>query len=258
MWLVDDAAFLHTLTGQLAGMRGVEAVALGGSRATGTHRPDSDWDLAVYYRDGFRPADLRALGYAGDVSEIGGWGGGVFNGGAWLTVDGRAVDVHYRDLASVEYEIAEAEAGRMRIEPLFFHLAGIPTYLLVAELATARVLAGELPRPAYPPALAETAFERWWGAAQLHLAYAQTAHAPAGRTAQCLAMLTLAASQASHAILAVRREWITNEKTLLDRAGLRGVDVIESTVDATPDGLLAACRTVETLCTDAVVAARAG
>lgn len=75
----------------------------------------------------------------------------MFNGGAWLTIDGRRVDVHYRDLDVVEHELAEAEEGRFRVEPLLFHLAGIPTYLIVAELAVNRVLRGELPRPASYP-----------------------------------------------------------------------------------------------------------
>ena len=95
---------------------GGTAVALGGSRAQGTHRPDSDWDFAIYYRDQFDPQELRDLGWPGEVSEVGGWGGGVFNGGAWLTIDGRRADVHYRDLVSVEHELAEAQAGRFRID----------------------------------------------------------------------------------------------------------------------------------------------
>ncbi|MEU0214239.1 nucleotidyltransferase domain-containing protein, partial [Streptomyces sp. NPDC006265] len=128
-------AFLDTVADRLALLPAVEAVTLGGSRAQGTERPDSDWDLAVYYRGAFDPADLRAVGWEGEVCEIGAWGGGVFNGGAWLTIEGRSVDVHYRDLDVVEHEVAEAEAGRFRVEPLMFHLAGIPTYLLVAELA---------------------------------------------------------------------------------------------------------------------------
>ncbi len=130
----------------------MRAVALGGSRAEGTHRPDSDWDLAVYYRGPFDPDDLRALGWPGEVSEIGGWGGGVFNGGAWLTIDGRRVDVHYRDLDVVEHELAEAAEGRFRVEPLLFHLAGIPTYLIVAELALNEVLRGDPPAPGRLPA----------------------------------------------------------------------------------------------------------
>jgi hypothetical protein len=99
----DDDAFCHYVVGRLAGLPGVQAVALGGSRASGTNRPDSDWDFAVYYRGAFSPDDLRAVGWPGMVFEIGGWGGGVFNGGAWLQVDGRKVDVHYRDLEDVEY-----------------------------------------------------------------------------------------------------------------------------------------------------------
>jgi predicted nucleotidyltransferase len=103
--------------------RPCRAVALGGSHAQGTHRPDSDWDLALYYRDAFDPQTLRDIGCHGHVSEIGEWGGGVFNGDAWQQVEGHRVDVHYRDLDSVEHELAEATAGRFRIEPLLFHLA---------------------------------------------------------------------------------------------------------------------------------------
>lgn len=175
-------AFLDHVADRLAGLPTVRAVALGGSRAEGTDGPDSDWDLAVYYRGPFDPADLRAVGWEGEVSEIGGWGGGVFNGGAWLTVDDRRVDVHYRDLDVVERELAEAEEGRFHVEPLLFHLAGIPSYLLVAEPAINQVLRGDLPRPAaYPEKLRTTAAERWHGTAHATLACAKANHAPKGR-----------------------------------------------------------------------------
>jgi predicted nucleotidyltransferase len=209
----------------------VRAVALGGSRAQGTQKPDSDWDLAVYYRGPFDPADLRALGWEGEVSEIGGWGGGVFNGGAWLTIDGRRVDVHYRDLDVVEHEWAEAEEGRFRVEPLLFHLAGIPSYLVVAELAINRVLRGELPRPVvYPEKLRRAACARWYGTACATLAYAAAHHAPHGRRTEAAGALAVAAAQTGHAVLAARGEWVTNEKRLLERAGLRGVDELVAEV----------------------------
>ncbi|MFF3335873.1 nucleotidyltransferase domain-containing protein [Streptomyces sp. NPDC002888] len=221
--------FLDTAADRLAALPTVEAVALGGSRAQGTHRPDSDWDLAVYYRGAFDPADLRALGWEGEVSEVGGWGGGVFNGGAWLTIDGRRVDVHYRDLDVVEHELAEAREGRFRVEPLLFHLAGIPSYLLVAELAVNRVLRGTLPRPeTYPEPLRRTACERWYGTARATLDYATANHAAAGRLTEAAGALAVAAAQTGHAVLAARGEWVTNEKRLLERAGLRGVDEIVS------------------------------
>ncbi len=178
----SDRTFLDTTADRLAALPAVEAVTLGGSRAQGTERPDSDWDLAVYYRGDFDPADLRAVGWEGEVSEIGAWGGGVFNGGAWLTIEGRRVDVHYRDLDVVDHEWAQAEEGRFRVEPLMFHLAGIPTYLLVAELAINQVLRGELPRPAaYPRALRASAPEHWHGMAARHPRLRQGRPRPEGR-----------------------------------------------------------------------------
>jgi predicted nucleotidyltransferase len=218
--------FEDSVAGRLSALPGVVAVTLGGSRAAGTERPDSDWDFAVYYRGTFDPDDLRALGWPGEVSEIGGWGGGVFNGGAWLTVDGRRVDVHYRDLEVVEHELAEAREGRFRWEPLMFHLAGIPSYLVVAELALQRVLRGSLPRPSFPDALRSTAPTWWRERASMTLGYAEKTYAPRGMVTEFTGALAVAAMQTAHAVLAARGEWVVNEKRLLDRAGLRGVDSV--------------------------------
>ncbi|WP_200305123.1 nucleotidyltransferase domain-containing protein [Streptomyces adelaidensis] len=236
----SDPAFLDHVADRLAALPTVRAVALGGSRAQGTDGPDSDWDLAVYYRGPFDPADLRAVGWEGEVSEIGGWGGGVFNGGAWLAIDGRRVDVHYRDLDVVERELAEAEEGRFHVEPLLFHLAGIPSYLLVAELAVNHVLRGDLPRPAaYPDRLRTTAAERWHGTARATLAYAKANHATKGRLTEVAGAIGTAAAQAAHGVLAARGEWVTNEKRLLERAGLRGVDgIIETMCTASGPGVM--------------------
>src|ERR1700691_5182134 len=170
---VGDEEFADYIAKRLAGLRGVAAVSLGGSRASGTSEPDSDWDFAVYYRGRFDPRDLVELGWPGEVSAIGGWGGGVFNGGAWLRVDNRPVDVHYRDLDDVEHRIAEAREGRFRVERLMFHLAGIPTYVVVAELALHRVLRGSLPRPEYPEKLRITRSQRCSAGAGMTLVYAR-------------------------------------------------------------------------------------
>ncbi|MBV7695017.1 nucleotidyltransferase domain-containing protein [Streptomyces sp. TRM70350] len=253
-----DPAFLDTVGDRLAALPTVRAVALGGSRAQGTHRPDSDWDLAVYYRGRFNPGDLRAIGWEGEVCEVGGWGGGVFNGGAWLTIEGRRVDVHYRDLDVVEHELAEAEQGRFHVEPLLFHLAGIPSYLVVAELAINQVLRGKLPRPsAYPPPLRRTASDRWYGTARATLSYALANHAPAGRCTETVGALAVAATQAAHAVLAARGEWVTNEKRLLERAGLREVDDIveEAGAGRGPEGLVRAVECALALVDDRVTTA---
>jgi len=207
---MDDAKFPGYVAERLSSVPGVMAVALGGSRAAGTQRPDSDWDFSLYYRGRFEPQDLRALGWPGEISRIGGWGGGVFNGGAWLRADGRPVDVHYRDLDEVEWHLAEAIEGRFRIERLLFHLAGVPTYIVVAELAVNVVLYGGLPSPGgYPDRLRQAAHERWRADARHTLGYA-------------------------------RGEWITNEKALLDRAGFRRADEVLGGLTADPPSLVAA------------------
>jgi predicted nucleotidyltransferase len=218
---MEDAEFEAELAGELAALPGVLAVALGGSRAQGTQRPDSDWDFAVYYRGIFDPGCLRAKGWAGQVSEVGGWGGGVMNGGAWLTIDGRRVDVHYRDLDEVEYWCTEAAAGRFKKELLLFYAAGIPTYVVMAELATNRVLSGDLPRPSYPEPLAAAASRRWHGDALASLGYASGALRTRDDLTVALANSSRALIEAAHSVLAQQKQWVLNEKGMVGRAGLR-------------------------------------
>jgi predicted nucleotidyltransferase len=217
---VEDPAFEALIVSELAALRGVLAVTLGGSRAQGTHRPESDWDYAVYYRGVFDPGTLRAKGWAGQVSEVGGWGGGVMNGGAWLTIDGRRVDVHYRDLDEVEHWCAEAAAGRFKKELLLFHAAGIPTYVVMAELATNRVLAGELPRPSYPGLLATNAGRRWHNDALASLGYASAALGNRGDVAVALANASRGLIEAAQSVLASQEQWVLNEKGIVTRSGL--------------------------------------
>lgn len=249
----NDDDFCAYVTGELARLPGVHAVALGGSRAGGTHRPDSDWDFAVYYRRHFDPEHLRALGWPGEMTAIGGWGGGVFNGGGWFEVDGRRVDVHYRDLNDVEYHLAEAREGRFRIERLLYHLAGIPTYIVVAELALNRIVHGHLEQPAYPDALRESAPRHWRDIAALTLAYGRAAYAGRGRLTETAGAIATAACQAGHAVLAARGEWVTNEKTLLDRAGLRGIDEVLAGLSPAPEALIRAVDAVTGLIEAATV-----
>lgn len=246
MTAMADQVFLDHVADRLAALPAAHAVTLGGSRAQGTHTPDSDWDFALYYRGGFDPGDLQAVGWDGEVSEIGGWGGGVFNGGAWLSIDGRHVDVHYRDLDVVEHELAEAEQGRFHWEPLMFHLAGIPSYLVVAELAINQVLRGTLPCPAYPEPLRAAAPPMWRGRADLTLNYAKGTYVPRGQATEVAGALATAAMQTAHAVLAARGEWATNEKRLLHQAGLRGIDAI-----------MAALRPEATVLTRAIAEAEA-
>ncbi|MBK9179169.1 MAG: nucleotidyltransferase domain-containing protein [Acidimicrobiales bacterium] len=241
---VDDEGFLRDLAERLAGVRGVVAVALGGSRAWGEHRPDSDWDLGIYYRGRLDVEGVRGLGFSGQVFAPGDWGGGVMNGGAWLDVDGRRVDLVYRDLDDVERWWTEARAGRFAIERLPFHLAGVPTYLVVGELARCRVLAGALPRPDFPDPLRRTAHHEWHSAALLSVGFAEAAFAAQGDPLGCAGNLARAVMEEAHARLAARGEWALNEKRIVAQAGLAHLRWRFATLGAGPDELGAACAEV--------------
>jgi hypothetical protein len=70
------------------------------------------------------------------------------------------------------------------------------------------------------------------------LSYARTNHAPAGRLTEVAGALALATTQTAHAVLAERGEWVTNEKKLVERAGLRGIDRLLTRLDPEPRSLV--------------------
>ena len=145
---MEAEALIETLVGELRLVPGVAAIVLGGSRARGTHLPGSDIDLALYYQPD-HALDLARLGdLAGAVDDahrpglltgIGGWGPWI-NGGGWLTVQGRPVDLLYRDLHHVTTIIEECMAGRPRIVYQPGHPHGFSTAIYLAEIALCRVL----------------------------------------------------------------------------------------------------------------------
>ena len=111
-----------------------EAVNLGGSRARGDFRPDSDWDFAVYYRGEIDPGPFEELGWPGRVFHPFEWGQ-VMYGGAVFELDGRHFDVHFRNLDVVGHWTRKPTRADSRFTSSGFHLAGIPTYMLPGELA---------------------------------------------------------------------------------------------------------------------------
>ena len=80
------------------------------------------------------------------------------------------------------------------------------------------------------------------------LAYAKAGHAPKGALTQVAGAIAVAATCTAHAVTAARGEWVTNEKGLLHRAGLRHVDDIIAGMRATPESLTAAVTDTEALC----------
>lgn len=225
---MDDAA-LTALAERLVAIDGVVAVALGGSRARGTHRPDSDIDLGLYYRGGLDVDQLRELaakvsGQPVEITNPGGWGPWV-NGGGWLTVNGRRVDWIYRDLDRVRRVWADCGRGRYEVGVQAGHPLGFYSHAYAGEVALCRALAdpsGQLTdlqaqTRAYPPALAQALVDGLWEAdfAAGLARYGASAVDPT-YAAGCLFR---AVGVACHALHGHGRKWLINEKGMVASAG---------------------------------------
>lgn len=207
------------LCAALRGVKGVEAVTLGGSRATDTADEGSDWDLGVYYRGRI---DLARLARYGEVHPPGSWGR-IMNGGAWLTLEGMKVDVLLRDLDVALYWSAQARLGVYELDALLGYLAGVPTYSLMAELALNRTVSGHLPAVAgYPDALSEAGARRWPLHADFSLTHARM-RAERGDIVGAVGQAAKAVTEMAHALACRRRLWVLNEKKLVEQAGLQGL-----------------------------------
>lgn len=226
---------IAALADTLAGMPGVVAVVLGGSRALGTASERSDWDLGVYYRE---KLDTSALARSGTVHPPGSWGR-IMNGGAWLQIEGTKVDVLLRDLDVVEHWSSRAQEGEFEIDALLGYVAGVPTYSLMAERAVARVLHGVLPRvDGYPSKLAEKAPARWRFCSDFTLTYARMQAAKGDRIGT-VTQAGKAVLEAAHARMCASSRWILNEKGLVDAAGLSRAQAAFEAIPGDPAGLVA-------------------
>ncbi|MCK2216151.1 nucleotidyltransferase domain-containing protein [Actinomadura sp. ATCC 31491] len=221
---------LRELAGRLAAVPGVAAVVLGGSRARGTHRPDSDTDLGLYYRHPLDTARLRALarevtGEPAEVTEPGGWGPWV-DGGGWLTVRGLRVDWIYRDLDRVRRVWRDCQEGRYEVGAQAGHPLGFYSHAYAGEVALCRVLAdpaGELGAlraelaAGYPPALREALVRGLWECDFcLMIARKGAAGADPAYAAGALFRAIGVACQALHA---ADGAWLINEKGMVASAG---------------------------------------
>jgi predicted nucleotidyltransferase len=220
---------LRSLAEQLAEVRGIGAVALGGSRARGEHTAGSDVDLGLYYRP---PLDVRALEAlakqvaAADarVTAPGDWGPWV-DGGAWLRIDGVAVDWLYRDLDRVQRSIIDAREGRFAWHFQVGHPLGVPDFLYAGEVALAKVLvdpSGDLralqeAARTYPPKLRDAVVSGLWEAGfSLQNGQKAVSRSDSAYVCGCLFRAILLCAHALHANAG---RWLINEKGAVSAAG---------------------------------------
>lgn len=126
---------------------GIDAIVLGGSRATGTANKDSDVDIGIYY-DGasFDLSSFRQKTVSLDdehrkniITNPGEWGPWI-NGGGWLEIDGIAVDMLFRDTRKVITVIDDCIDGKISIDYQCGHPFGFVNSIYMGEVAYCKIL----------------------------------------------------------------------------------------------------------------------
>lgn len=147
----QELDFLQDLIHSLKSTAGVVAVVLGGSRSKGNHHANSDFDLGLYYDAGSLP-DRGELGQIalryedrkedGLLTAFGEWGPWI-NGGGWLTIQSRKVDLLYRDIGLVNRVFRQCLDGEVSIAYQPGHPHGFVNSIYFAEVAHCQILSDE-------------------------------------------------------------------------------------------------------------------
>ncbi len=223
-WLEE---LCQRITARLSAIGGIEAIALGGSWARGTARPDSDVDLGLFYDPdaAFSPEELDAAACKLDdrhlprlVTSFGDWGEGV-NGGGWLLVSGRHVDLLYRDLRRVRQVVEQCRDGKPGAVYQLGHPLGFQTQIYMGEMHYCRPLfdpGGELDRlkrlcADYPDELRRALIEKHLLDAQFEIAIAEQP-AQRGDVMYVAGCLFRAAGFMTLVLYALNRRYFVNEK----------------------------------------------
>ncbi len=137
---MEHSSLIENIVTHLKQVRGVQALVLGGSYASGTQHPNSDIDIAIYYSEE-QPLDITQIHTVATllndtpdpvVTDIGGWGRWV-NGGSWLTIEGQRVDFLYRDSNFVACTLDNCNKGIFEIDYLQQPPYGFYSYMYCAE-----------------------------------------------------------------------------------------------------------------------------
>lgn len=134
---------LTLLNSVLAEVPGVQAVVLGGSRARGSAHAASDYDIGLYFKTAIPLDTERVLAAAKKVADdpaattatpVGEWGPWIV-GGAWLSVQGRKVDLLYRNADAVEAVMKSCQAGLVTMDYQPGHPHGFCSAIWMGEIA---------------------------------------------------------------------------------------------------------------------------
>jgi len=137
---------LQKVTSAFSALSCIEGIVLGGSRATASFNQDSDIDIGLYYKPHCLDYDeLNSIAKSLDdqhrnhsIGKEGDWGQWV-NFGGWLQIDGKAVDLIFRDLGRVENVIDQTNAGIFSNNYHLGHPHAYLSFMYRGELAASKI-----------------------------------------------------------------------------------------------------------------------
>ncbi|GIO95003.1 hypothetical protein J14TS5_00890 [Paenibacillus lautus] len=141
-------SLIQRIAEELREVPGVIGVVLGGSRAKGTAKPDSDIDIGIYYDEssGFKVENIARVAQKlddehrdGIITSLGEWGAWV-NGGGWLVIEGYHVDFLFRDVHRVSSIIDDCSAGLVSAHYQTGHPHAYLNVMYMGEIAICRIL----------------------------------------------------------------------------------------------------------------------
>lgn len=141
-------SLIQRITEELREVPGVIGIVLGGSRAKGTAKPDSDIDIGIYYDEsqGFKVENIAKVAKKlddehreGIITSLGEWGAWV-NGGGWLMIEGYHVDFLFRDVHRVSGIIDDCSAGSVSAHYQTGHPHAYLNVMYMGEIAICRIL----------------------------------------------------------------------------------------------------------------------
>ena len=226
----EKARLLEEIASALAKVANVEAVALGGSHARGTHGPDSDLDIGIYYREAtpFRIADIRDIARSFSasgsptVTELYDWGPFV-NGGAWIDNAVCKIDFLYRNLDQLERIVAAARRGEWTHSFDQHPPFGFRSVTTLGEIHIGKslrdpknVLTSLKARVAiYPPALKACVVQDTLWLAEFSFRLARD-FAKTGDVPNTVASMTRIYHYLVHALFALNETYFLNDKRVLE------------------------------------------
>ena len=230
---MPDDPLLTRLTSAFAEVPGVQAVVLGGSRARGSAHAASDYDIGLYFKSAVPLDTERLLAAAKEIADdpaatavtpVGEWGPWIV-GGAWLSVEGRKVDLLYRNADAVKAVMESCRAGVVTMDYQPGHPHGFCSAIWMGEVALCHqlhdpdglVAALKARTAPYPPALRDALVRRFQWEVLFSIENAELA-VPRGDSTHIAGCAYRALACIAQVLFALNGTYLINEKGALTQA----------------------------------------